>query len=91
VIAGWLWEVHVPVRSANDGKKGDRHYLIINLAEIWNWLGKAPSAGPKSSFVDFCAVIAVSIGWPSEGIESAAPNALKDWLNLTAYRKRLSK
>jgi hypothetical protein len=58
-----------------------RHYLLVNLARIWADLGKEVSTGPKSDFAAFCESIAVMIGWPSDGIAAAIPNALKDWRN----------
>jgi hypothetical protein len=42
-----------------------RHYLIINLAEMWIDIGQQVSTGPKSNFAAFCESVAVSIGLAS--------------------------
>ena len=48
-----------------------RHFLIMNLAEMWSELGKGISTGPGSDFAAFCEVIAEYIGWPSDGMSAA--------------------
>jgi hypothetical protein len=58
-----------------------RHYLIINLAEMWDSLGNEVSTG--TNFPAFCEGVAESIGWPTEGINSAISEAISDWRNLT--------
>jgi hypothetical protein len=65
-----------------------RHYLIINLAEIWRDLGNQVSTGPKSDFAAFCEGVAVSIGWPTDGMSAAIADALEDWRNLTKTKRR---
>jgi hypothetical protein len=68
-------------RGARGGRKPliFRHYLIVNLAKIWTGLERPASAGPKSDFVTFCVTVANLIGWPIEGLDSAIPDALKDF------------
>jgi len=58
-----------------------RRYLIINLAELWSELGREVLTGPKSDFLAFCESVADAIGWPTEGMTSAAPRAVKVWQN----------
>lgn len=59
-----------------------RHFLIINLAEIWSRLGRTVVVTPTSEFADFCEVVADSIGWPTDGMDSAIPDAVRHWRNL---------
>jgi hypothetical protein len=59
-----------------------RHWLIINLAEMWNDLNKEVSTGPNSDFAAFCETVAVSLGWPHSGMSSAISQAGHDWRNL---------
>ena len=55
-----------------------RHFLIVNLAEIWaTALGRRVSGAPGSDFVGFCESVAVSLGWPSDGFSSAVPGAVR--------------
>jgi len=65
-----------------------RFWLIINLADAWTDFGGSISVGPKSVFVLFCEMIACSIGWPTEGLYSAIPGAVKHWRNLTGKINR---
>jgi hypothetical protein len=58
-----------------------RHYLLVNLAKMWSELGREVSTGPKSEFSAFCESIAVTIGWPYEGLAAAIPRALNDRRN----------
>jgi hypothetical protein len=59
-----------------------RHFLIINLAELWADLGKEVSTGLKSDFAAFCEDVATSIGWPDHGVVAAIPDARDAWLHL---------
>jgi hypothetical protein len=59
-----------------------RHFLIINLAELWADLGKEVSTGPKSDFAAFCENVVTSIGWPDHGVVAAIPDARDAWLHL---------
>jgi hypothetical protein len=65
-----------------------RHDLIINLAEIWDDMGKQVSPTENSEFITFCTVVAGLIGWPEEGMGAAIPKATKDWRNLTQKQRR---
>ena len=58
-----------------------RHFLIINLAELWANLGKEVSTGPKADFAAFCENVAISIGWPDHGVVAAIPDAREAWLH----------
>jgi hypothetical protein len=58
-----------------------RHSLLIKLAEMWDQVGKKVSSGTE--FAAFCESVARSIGWPTDGINSAIPDAIRDWRNRT--------
>jgi hypothetical protein len=58
-----------------------RHSLLINLADLWDQVGKEVSTG--TNFPAFCESVAQSIGWPTDGINSATPEAIGDWRNRT--------
>jgi hypothetical protein len=60
-----------------------RHYLLINLIKMWDEIGKTPSSGPKSGCTAFCETVVVTIGWPSQGLASEMPKAVKHWRHLT--------
>jgi len=62
----------------------DRHMFIVNLCEIWNGFGKALSTGPNSDFVSFCESVFEAVGWPTGGVDSAIPGAIRDWKRRTA-------
>jgi hypothetical protein len=65
-----------------------RHYLVINLAEIWDTLERNVSTSATSEFTVFCEGVAESIGWPTDGMSAAIPDAVTDWLHLTRKRRR---
>jgi hypothetical protein len=65
-----------------------RKYLVMNLAEIWTFSRGKVSGSAGSDFTHFCGVVAESIGWPTDGMESAVPKAIKDWRNLDQKRRR---
>jgi len=65
-----------------------RHDLIVNLAEIWDDMGKQVSSTENSEFISFCTGVAVLIGWPEEGMGAAIPKAIKDWRNLCQKQRR---
>jgi hypothetical protein len=56
-----------------------RHYMIINLIEMWDEIGRTPSSGPNSDCTSFCSSVVDAIGWPGEGLDSAMPDAIKHW------------
>jgi hypothetical protein len=58
-----------------------RKYLIANLAICWNGLGRRPTSGPNSQFTAFCEAVFEPIGWPTDGVEAAVPDALAVWRN----------
>jgi hypothetical protein len=77
-------------RGSRGGRKPltYRHFLIMNLAEMWDDIGKQVSTGPNSDFTSFCESVAVSIGWPDEGIGAAVPKAIREWRNLPQSKRR---
>lgn len=77
-------------RGARGGRKPltYRHYLIVNLAQLWTDIGRTVSTGPNSDFAAFCEMVAVSIGWPDHGMSAAIPDALNDWRNRTSKINR---
>lgn len=65
-----------------------RHYALVNLIDMWAEIGKEPSSGPNSDCTAFCEGVADAIGWPTEGLSSAMPGAIKDWHYLAGKNKR---
>jgi len=59
-----------------------RHYALINLIEMWHGMGKEPSSGPKSVCTAFCESVVAALGWPTQGLSSAMPDALDHWRHL---------
>ncbi len=68
-----------------------RDNAILNLASIWDQIGKKPVSTPGSSFAIFCELVFEAMGWPTNGLDSAIPGAVKNWLNRQKNRGRLSK
>ena len=60
-----------------------RHYALVNLIDMWAKIGKEPSSGPNSGCTAFCESVVVAIGWPSEGLSSAMPDAIGHWRHLS--------
>jgi hypothetical protein len=58
-----------------------RHDLIFNLADFWHRIGKKVVGTPKSNFVAFCHYIFEAMGWPTDGLDAAIPDAINDWRN----------
>jgi hypothetical protein len=56
-----------------------RHIFLINLAEFWHSIGKSVLGGPDSRFADFCENVVYAVGWPTEGLRNAVPDAIKGW------------
>jgi hypothetical protein len=79
---------HLP--GARGGRKPliYRDYLIFNLIEMWSDMTRQISTAPKSDFVAFCEVVAVTIGWPVEGIGAAVPKVVSVWGNQTRKKPR---
>jgi hypothetical protein len=65
-----------------------RHYALIYLIDMWHEMGRAPSSGPKSTCTAFCESVVVAMKWPSEGLSSAMPDAMKDWRHLAGKNSR---
>ena len=65
-----------------------RHYALVNLIDMWAEIGKEPSSGPNSGCTAFCESVVVAIGWPSKGLSSAMPDAIKHWRHLTGKSTR---
>jgi hypothetical protein len=59
-----------------------RTYMLAALAEIWRRLGLRPTSGLSSRFGSFCEAVFEAIGWPTEGVKSALPDAIKLWRRL---------
>jgi hypothetical protein len=68
-----------------------RHEFIINLAEFWSEVGLRISVSATSDFTSFCEAVAVSVGWPNDGMDSAVSKAVRDWRNLPRKRSGLRK
>jgi hypothetical protein len=65
-----------------------RHWAIINLIQMWDEIGKEPSSGPGSACTSFCESVVAAMGWPSEGLNSAMPDAIKHWRHLSGKNNR---
>jgi hypothetical protein len=64
----------------------DRHFVILNLANIYRRLGKKPVTTPGSLFAVFCREIFEAMGWPISGLEDAIPDALNTLKSLRNRR-----
>jgi hypothetical protein len=53
-----------------------RAYLLAALAELWRRLGRRPTTGDTSKFGDFAEAVIEAIGWPTEGVNAALPEAI---------------
>jgi hypothetical protein len=58
-----------------------RHFVIVNLANIWQRIGKKPVGTRGSVFAVFCEAIFEAMGWPTNGLDSAIPDAIKSLRN----------
>lgn len=56
-----------------------RHAFLRDLATVWSGVGLQPTSGPNSKFTAFCAGVLDAIDWPTEGVEAAVADALRDW------------
>jgi hypothetical protein len=68
-----------------------RMNVILNLANIWHQIGKTPVGTPGSDFAIFCELVFKAMGWPTDGLGSAIPDAIKDFRNRQKNTARLSK
>ncbi len=62
-----------------------RTYLLAALAELWYGLGRRPTMGLNSKFGAFSETVFEAIGWPTDEVISALPDAIADWRRL--YRR----
>jgi hypothetical protein len=62
----------------------DRAYMLAALAWLWRRLGRRPSSGISSQFGAFCEAVLESMGWPTDGVNAALPDAIK--LSQDLYR-----
>jgi hypothetical protein len=60
----------------------DRHYVLVNLCEIWDRIGEEVVVTSGSNFANFCNFTVEAMGWPTDGLDAAIPPAVKDWRNL---------
>jgi hypothetical protein len=60
-----------------------RHYALIYLIDMWHEIGREPSSGPKSACTAFCESVVATMGWPTRGLSSAMPDAVKHWRHLS--------
>jgi hypothetical protein len=60
-----------------------RAYMLAALAQLWRRLGRPPTSG-NSRFGAFCEVVFDTIGWPTEGVNSALASAIR--LSRRLYR-----
>jgi len=59
-----------------------RAYMLAALAELWYRLGRQPKSGINSQYGSFAEAVCDAIGWPSEGVNSALPDAIRLWRRL---------
>jgi hypothetical protein len=71
--------VHLPT-----GRKALEHrrYWLAALAELWHRLGRKPTSGDRSKFGEFSEAVCDAIGWPTDGVKSALPEAIQLWRSL---------
>jgi hypothetical protein len=83
-IIGALEEARRAIVRLPTGRKPleDRKYMMAALAEAWHRLGRKPSTGIRSRFGSFCEAVFDAIGWPTEGVNAALPDAIKIWRTL---------
>lgn len=64
-----------------------REVILVNLALIYEELGKKPTAQPDSLFTEFAADFFGLVGWESQtsGFDDAIPAALHAWKNYGDY------
>jgi hypothetical protein len=63
-----------------------RHHVLVNLCEIWRRIGKTPVGTRDSDFSVFCELIFEAMGWPTDALDSAIPDARKHWLTSVKNR-----
>ena len=88
VLSALLGEIEIVLKIARGmipllpGGKGGRlplthrGHMIANLAQCWRSLGRRPTSGPNSSFTAFSEAVFEAIGWPTDGVQAAVPDAL---------------
>jgi hypothetical protein len=65
-----------------------RDYALINLLDMWHEMGERPSSGPNSACTVFCESVVSALGWPTEGLSSAMPDAINHWRHLSGKSNR---
>jgi hypothetical protein len=68
-----------------------RDNALLNLVNIWHQIGKTPVGTRDSFFSVFCHYIFRVWGWPTDGLDRAIPNAIKNYRNLQKNPARLRK
>jgi len=68
-----------------------RQNVILNLASVWEGIGEKVVGTQNSDFVAFCHYIFEVWGWPTDGLDRAIPNAIKDFRNRQKNPARLRK
>jgi hypothetical protein len=68
-----------------------RNAALLNLVNIWHRVGKKPVGTRNSEFAVFCQTVFEAVGWPTTGLDSAIPDAIKHWRNREENPARLSK
>ena len=76
-----LEDAHRHIVQLPNGRKPleYRNYLMAALAELWRRLGKTADSGMRSKFGAFCEAIFEALGWPTEGVNAALPDAITTW------------
>lgn len=68
-----------------------RHFFIVTLIDLWNFLEMPISGGPKAQLICFCERVFEIVGWPLAGLDDAVQGAIKHWrssrLNPPPYSK----
>jgi hypothetical protein len=73
--------LHLPRARGGRPQLDHQKYGLANLAAAWHKLGRRPTSGPNSQFLAFSEAIFAAIGWPTSGLASAIPDAIKLWKN----------
>jgi len=80
--------LHLPGARGGRRPLDHRKYGLVNLANAWHKLGRAPTSGANSQFLAFSEAIFAAIGWPTSSLASAIPDAITLWKNLNQKNAR---
>jgi hypothetical protein len=69
---------HQPRSKGGQRPLWPREFLIVELAVLWQSLGREVSGGPNSPFAAFVVSVVRTIGWPNKGL----PDAIANWRHL---------